>query len=358
LKQSRPVAVFLPAQRCGKGVLSAIQEKLKGHVDDKRFLKRLIYRGALNIYIDGLNEAPTKVLAKISQFAEASFRSNLLLVSQPIKWELPASVRTLELQSLGEARIETFLSSRPLPEDVHLDRAEYQQRVNEFLTRHFLEAVSEEAFQRMFAVLSSPLELTLIAEMLARGRTPDVFNLQQQYFNLMELDYSENNGGQNFPLSEFAEDVYGIRKQNDRMTKLRESWTTELYFLSKHRLMFKRDIEAGSASGKQIVTRWYFRHDIFQDFFLCWAFFDSPERQNEHMGDARFRGVYLSLAHRLPLEKALDLRDRLTEYAADNSDHTVSDTYILNLRTRPDWISPYERMQPLKMSLALDETQV
>ena len=48
--------VYLPAYKCEKGVIEAIQEKLRGQAQDVNFLKSLIYSGAIDIYIDGLNE--------------------------------------------------------------------------------------------------------------------------------------------------------------------------------------------------------------------------------------------------------------------------------------------------------------
>ncbi|MFZ4700709.1 MAG: hypothetical protein ACOYMG_11730, partial [Candidatus Methylumidiphilus sp.] len=216
---------------------------------------------------------------------------------------------------------------------------EYQRKVSEFLALHLSQEADGESIQRVRVVLSNPLDLSVVSEMLARGEMPDVFNLQQQFFELMALDYAAENAGQAFPFHAFAESVYTLRQQNEWMGKLRETWATELDYLAKHRLMIRRDVESGNVVDKQTVTRWYFRHDKIQDFFLSEAFADSIDRQNQHMGDARFRGVYLYLAHRLPLQQAQDLRERLTDYAADHADHTVSVPYIKLLRTRQDWVS-------------------
>ncbi len=337
LYQSRRLAVFLLAQRCGKGVLPAIQAKLKGYAEDEGFLKNLIYSGALDVYIDGLNEAPPEVRAHINQFAEDFSKGNLLLTSQPMKWEVPALVQTLELQALDKDSIEAFLISRPLPENSRLNQLDYEQAVKSFLNT---DESGGAAHRARHALLSNPLDLAIVAEMLARGETPDVFNLQQQFFDLMAKDYAHENSGQVFPLKKFADNVYELRKQDEWMTKLRDFWAMELDYLARHRLMVRRDVETGNALDKKIETRWSFRHDKIQDFFLSEAFLASSERQNEHMGDARFRGVYLYLARRLSLEKALNLRDRLTEFAADHTDNSVSDAYIQTLRTRPDWVSP------------------
>ncbi len=53
---SRQIIVYLPAQKCNQGVIEAIQAKLHGQAQDAAFLKNLIYSGAIDICIDGLNE--------------------------------------------------------------------------------------------------------------------------------------------------------------------------------------------------------------------------------------------------------------------------------------------------------------
>jgi hypothetical protein len=293
LRQSKRLAVFLAAQRCGNKVLPAIQAKLKGYAEDESFLKSLIYSGTLDVYIDGLNEAAPEVRAHINQFAEDFSKGNLLLTSQPMKWEPPALVRTLELQPLDEAGIAAFLSSRVLPENAVLTQGDYERVVQDFLARHFDPSAGEETVGRTRAVLSNPLDLSVVAEMLASGETPDVFNLQQQFFDLMAKDYANENSGQAFPSKKFADSVYELRKLDDWMTKLRDTWAMELEYLARHRLMVRRDVETGNSVDRKIETRWFFRHDKIQDFFLSETFLESAERQNEHMGDARFRGVYL-----------------------------------------------------------------
>ncbi len=74
------------------------------------------------------------------------------------------------------------------------------------------------------------------------------------------------------------------------------------------------------------------------EFFIVQTFLgDAPQPQNrllDHTGDPRFRGVYFLLATLLPLSDAKDLRERLIQYAADNKDHTVSDTFVQLLRSR------------------------
>ncbi|HEY9802051.1 MAG TPA: HEAT repeat domain-containing protein [Leptolyngbyaceae cyanobacterium] len=65
LQNSQRIVVYLPAQKCHKGVIEAIQDKLHGQAQDADFLKNLIYSGAIDICIDGLNEVTADTRAKI-----------------------------------------------------------------------------------------------------------------------------------------------------------------------------------------------------------------------------------------------------------------------------------------------------
>ncbi len=49
VKSSQTIVVYLPAHKCDKGVIEAIQAKLHGQAQDAGFLKNLIYSGAIDI---------------------------------------------------------------------------------------------------------------------------------------------------------------------------------------------------------------------------------------------------------------------------------------------------------------------
>jgi hypothetical protein len=83
LKTSPRTIVYLPAQKCDKGIIEAIQIKLHGQAQDAEFLKNLIYSGAIDICIDGLNEVTADTRAKICQFVESYFRGNIIMTTQP-----------------------------------------------------------------------------------------------------------------------------------------------------------------------------------------------------------------------------------------------------------------------------------
>jgi len=92
----------------------------------------------------------------------------------------------------------------------------------------------------------------------------------------------------------------------------------------------RQSVDSEGKSAKE----WYFRHDKIAEFFILQTFLEHPERQEQHLGDPRFRGVYFMLANFLKLEDAIALREMLIQYAADTKDHTVSDTFVQLVRSR------------------------
>ncbi len=331
VKRARRVVVYLPAKKCVGGVLEAIQAKLHGPAQDPAFLRNLIYSGALDICIDGLNEVSAAARAKITGFVESYFKGNILMSTQPLEWTPPATAKSYVLEPLTESQIETFLLTRKdnLPDDAQLVGNAYEQTCRHYLTATLDPQQSPETLAAMRQLLSNPMDLTLVAAMLARGETPDLFRLQQQQYRIMAEDYRQKHLHK-FPLRQFAEAVYQMRLKDEDTLSVGE-FAEELQCMEHHKMAVSRSLDEGGKSR----TEWHFRHDKIADFFVVQAFLgpdnDKPEK---HLGDTRFRGVYLQLARLLPLDDARALERRLIDYAADTQDHTVSDTFIQLLRSR------------------------
>ena len=230
-----------------------------------------------------------------------------------------------------ENQIETFLLTRKdsLPDDARLAGDAYEQVCRRYLAATLNPQQPLEILAAMRQLLSNPMDLTLVATMLARGETPDLFRLQQQQYRIMAEDYQRTQLHE-FPLRKFAEVVYQMRLQDEDALPVGE-FTDELQCLERHKMAVGRQVVESGKSRDE----WHFRHDKITDFFIVQAFLgpanDKPEK---HLGDARFQGVYLQLARLLPLEDARALERRLIDYAADTQDHTVSDTFIQLLRPR------------------------
>ncbi|MGB7377367.1 MAG: HEAT repeat domain-containing protein [Rivularia sp. (in: cyanobacteria)] len=336
-KTSQQTVVYLLASKCEKGVIAAIQAKLHGQAQDAGFLKNLIYSGAIDICIDGLNEVTADTRSQIKQFVESYFRGNIIMTTQPLEWEPPTTAKIFYLKPLQQQQIEEFLISRQLQngEDVTVQGAAYEKACKKYLKQAFNNRQPQEELDAIERVLSNPMDLTLVAQMLSQGKQPDLFRLQEQQYNLMAAEYKQE-WGHSFPLKKFSSSVYDMRL-SDGTTLDTEEYHQELLSLEdeKYKMVISRQWQ--SKNGEP-MKKWYFRHDKIMDFFLVQNFLgDSDEiqiRLNEHIGDPRFRGVYFLLANFLEANAAFQLRETLILYAANTNDHTVSDTFVKLLHSR------------------------
>ncbi len=369
VEQSPRTVVFLPARKCEQGVIEAIQTKLHGQAQDAEFLKNLIYSGAIDLCIDGLNEVTADTRAKITQFVESYFKGNIIMTTQPLEWLPPSTAKIYQLQPLRSDQIQEFLLSRsaivapdladkrdlrkstdirpPTPnsggarnqsppelEDLGSDD-KYTHDCCTYLNEVLNDRQPPEELAAIQRTLSNPMDLTVVAQMIALGKQPNLLRLQEQQYNLMAAEYQKA-WNQDFPLKKFSEAVYQLRL-NDEKALPADEFYQELVSMEdeKYKMVVSRQWKDSKGEAQH---EWYFRHDKIMEFFIVQTFLgDSAEAQNrllDHMGDPRFRGVYFLLATLLPLADAQDLRERLIQYAADTKDHTVSDTFVQLLRSR------------------------
>jgi hypothetical protein len=337
VKNSPRIVVYLPAQKCDNGVIEAIQAKLHGQAQDAEFLKNLIYSGAIDICIDGLNEVTADTRAKIVHFVECYFRGNIIMTTQPLEWTPPSTAKIYTLQPLESNQIEKFLLSRQYGVRARhcLAPTDYQNACTSYLADALNPQQPPEELAAAQRILSNPMDLTLVALMLSQGKTPNLFRLQQQQYKQMAEEFLHE-WKYEFPLKKFSQAVYQMRL-NDEKALPAEQFLQELQSLEdeKYKMAVSRQWKDEKGEAKK---EWYFRHDKIMDFFLVQNFLgdsaDAEARLIDHMGDPRFRGVYFLLATLLPLDEAKQLREKLIQYAADTKDHTVSDTFVQILRTR------------------------
>lgn len=333
VKRSPRVVVYLPAEKCTKGVIEAIQSKLHGEViQDSLFLQNLIYSGAIDVCIDGLNEISADTRAKIVEFTENYFQGNIILATQPMEWHPPSTARCWMMQPLRMEHIREFLVSREpqMPTDAPVRGAAYIEACDHYLAQ-ILSGESLEELAVAQQVLSNPMDSTVVALMLTTGQQPDLFHLQNQQYQVMAAEYEAKHVQQPFPLAAFSEAVYRLRL-SDEAALPENVFFDEILCMERHKMVISR--QSLNAEG-QPTKAWYFRHDKIMEFFLLQAFMGKENpRPIEHLGDPRFRGVYFLLAELLPFEEAITLRERLIHYAADSKDHTVSDLFVQVLRSR------------------------
>ncbi len=332
-KTCKNIVVYLPASKCAEGAIAAIQTKIPISQTDGKFLENLIYNNALEICIDGLNEVTPDTRTKISYFVERHFRGHILLTTQPLDWIPPSATKTYILQPLQRQQIGGFLRSRQFTPsaETSISQSEYEEACEEYLEKAFnSQKQSEEERKAVRRLLSNPMDLTIVGQILAQGKTPDLLNLQQQQYQVMAAEYEQINL-HSFPLTEFAETAYQMRL-NDEIN-IPSEWKNELHCMENYKMVLRRQRHVEGDSGSQ----WYFRHDKIQEYFIVQTFLGEENKKLEqHINDPRFRGVYLLLATLLPYNEALLLREKLLINAAETKDHVVSDQFIQRLNSRSE----------------------
>ena len=320
------ICVYLTAERCTSGVMPAIRAKLLGAARDEMFLKTLIYAGALDVFIDGVNEVSPDTRAEIAKFMEELFKGNFIVTTQRLSWSARRLGTVVELAPLKKEQILEYLLGRygtlAQPE---LSHSEYRDACSDFVERVHADKTVDPV---LLTLLSNPMDLSIAAQLIGMRRYPEMFKLHDQQYELMAAEYAELFPGRSFPLRRFCEMIYKYRLDDLPIPETAELGD-ELATMARFKMVLVR---YATSSGSR---EWGFRHDKIRDYFLAQAFLGkSNQRPIEHFGDPRFRGVYALLAVLLPEEAAALLKDALVEYAADTKDHLVSDRFVQILRAR------------------------
>ena len=241
LRRSRRPAVFLPAEKCVAGMVEAIHAKLPEHLRDRRFLRKLVGGGALDICVDGLNEVSADTRAAITQFVERAFTGNALLTTQPLEWQPPSTARVFALLPLRRDRIADYLLSRYalFAASAVAAQADYERACRAYLEKELAASQSPELLASTLRILANPMDAVLVAQMLAHGQTPNLFRLQEQQCALMADDYARRHIGRTFPLAEFAERVYQMRLQ-DRAALPFDDFPDEIACMERHKMAVRR----------------------------------------------------------------------------------------------------------------------
>ena len=286
----------------------------------------------MDICIDGLNEVDADTRASIKRFVEDYFKGNIIITTQPLEWKPPTTARIYILQPLAKAQIKEFLLSRQphLVGESQLNQQEFNHACLDYLEQALNNNLSGEELAEMQHILSNPMDLTVLSQIIASGESPDIFSLQQQQYDLMAADYKTKQHEQ-FPRDKFAEHAYQIRLTNNS-TLSEADFLEELQCMERHKMVICQQF---LNAANEPVKEWKFRHDKIWEFFILQTFLGKyNDRPSKHKQDSRFRGVYFLLVNLMLLEDAEMLREELIQYAADTGDHNVSDRFVQLLRTR------------------------
>jgi hypothetical protein len=331
-RHNKHIVVFLTSEQCHKGVIEAIQRKIMGFAGDLNFLQSLVYMGAIQIYIDGLNEVGPQTRLIISDFLKNFGGVNCIVTTQPIDWVPPGNVKIYEILPLSPEQIGQFLDGRfqafKTPE---ITEESFKKLANDFIKDSTDPGLPEGELRQNEKILTNPMDLTIVAQMLIKDKRPNLLNLQKEYYEIMAEDFQRTHphiiGG--FPLQKFSENVFQMRL-NDITPLPYEEYHSEIECMEDHKMVLSRQYQS-SGNEKQ---EWFFRHDKIRDFFIVQTFLRNPARQTEYLDDPRFRGVYFLLATYLSYEDAHSLREEIIQYAAETKDHSVSDEFIKLFKNR------------------------
>lgn len=316
MRRSEEPIVCVRAAHCGSGVISRICALLPEPFQKFKLIESFIHSGGLWVCIDGLNEADPAARAEIDTFLRRHDDARIIVTTQTMHWVPPAWAVDYELQPLSEEHVLEYLRARVDENRFPAVQAfiETCRRKKDSLdTKVFLDA------------LSNPLDLDTIASLFRAGvDEPDIFRLHEQQYDIMAQAYRVGNATIEFPLPALIEESYRSKLESTPLSPEvlpQRAWETLLY----RRFVLR------------IGDELRFRHDRLQDYFVAHALLAKASRQIEHAKDPRFRGVYLILATLAPPEVAEKLRLALSEQAAEDLDHTLSDEFIRRVKYHREW---------------------
>jgi hypothetical protein len=201
-----------------------------------------------------------------------------------------------------------------------------------------------------YRILSNPMDLSIVAGLIAHNQQPDLAQLQAQQYQAMAKAY-EQDWNKAFPLAKFAEAVYQMRL-NDVTAIDATTFSQEIQSLAgdRFKMVICRQWKTKSKDPEkpdELQEEWTFRHDKIAEFFIAQTFLGENEtakqRIEQHISDPRFRGVYFLLATTMPDEAAAELREYLIQYAAQSKDHSVSDEFVLRFGSRRSGAASLEK---------------
>lgn len=329
---SERTRILLRATDCPDGVVAAIQGRLQGQVKDEAFLRTLIHSGAMDIYIDGLNEAEPDTRVTVVKEVEQHFKGNVLMTTQPMDWSPPRSAQKWKLLPLEVRQIVDFLQlqGEGLADDA---KAAYDQRVRDFVTKLSEEAKTDEIQKDYLDLLRNPMQATFAAEVLKQGEIPELSRVIDQRLEKATLQYQEENNA-TFPWDRLSVSIFEWAKGERGDFNPPEELGRCVRMLVRHKLMIERKDSTTVNGAPAVKTRWMKRHDRVMELLMLPFFLNHPEARKEHCSDIRFAGIYVLLVQRLDMGEAEKLENFLKEKAVDTGNYRLFTPVSLALRAR------------------------
>lgn len=327
-RAARRTCVLLRAAECKDGVIKGIERTLElRHTDG--FVDSLLYGGAIELFLDGLNEATPATVAEIASFCSRARHARVYLTSQPMRWAYPAKARVWRLLPLAPAQLQDFLLSQwEVVQRSDLAKEEYQARVAALLS----ERPFEQRDVREQEVLRNRYDLAFVAYLLARGLSPNLHSLRQQVVEDIARAYAETVPGGRFPMAALGELAVRVLEGGAPVLDLHELDAAVVELLVERKLVLRR------GDGTCI-----FRHDSITCYFAAEGGLaplvtaerlDEKAISRERLANQRFRGVYLQLAESLPVAAVEQLALAVREFQREHEALTELDREVMAILDR------------------------
>jgi hypothetical protein len=319
--QNRRLTVYLTAPSCGEGLMKAIASSMPKSLRDSRLLERLVYVRAVDILIDGLNEANADARQAILAGLKEYPRANIVIATQPTGWRAPATTAVYDLLPLEGPKISEYLLFKGAK------TPSYRQAVETLLA----ESVDDNVLDGTGGLhaaefLSNPFDWDLLVTVLSKGGATSLYNVVRAFFEILESEYQDT-FEESFPLHDLSLAAYEARLRDTRSVNLAVFSEVFQTYLIEQRVIVVRMLPQKT---------FFFRHDKLQDFLIICHLEKNPSLQFGHLDDIRFTGVYKLLASELPIKAAESLQRELSLAAARSREHSIVDAFVLRLAQRED----------------------
>lgn len=327
-RDARRTCVLLRAAECKEGVIRCIERVLElRHTDG--FVDSLLYGGAIELFLDGLNEATPATVAEIASFCSRARHVRVYLTSQPMRWAYPAQARVWRLLPLTPAQLQDFLLSQwEVVQRGDLAKEAYEARVAAFLN----ERPFEQREVREQEVLRNRYDLAFVAYLLARGLSPNLHSLRQQVVDDVARTYAEAVPGGEFPLAALGALAVQVLENGIPALGLDKLDPVAVELLVERKLVLRR------GDGTCI-----FRHDSITCYFAAEGVFaplvtaerlDERAVSRERLSNQRFRGVYLQLAESRPVAAVERMALAVREFQREQEALTELDREVMAILDR------------------------
>lgn len=292
------VCVFVAPARESVDILTALRSRLDLGEGATGLLRQLVHLGAIDVFIDGLNEASPTTVAQVTEFLKGARRTPVVVTTQPIDWVAPSHAAVFRILPLQPTDVRDFLVSQwPAVQARAPSREQYIANVDALVSDLDREGSNE--------VWRTPMDLSLVAALLAGGAKPNIFALRDQAMQAAWARYAELAPGGAFPDEAVQHLAVEVLRSGQVWLLDKQTDSHALAALEEVALVVRR-------SGEE--ARWRFRHASVTCYLAAqWHLrgdtlrVDRQQSLENEISNPRYGEAFLNLAAVLAMDAAVSL---------------------------------------------------